>query len=646
MIKFSEIRIVLNSKAKAESAQVLKKFWSFDTFRPLQEEIVLSVLDNKDTLALLPTGGGKSICFQVPGLILGGTTLVISPLISLMNDQVQNLRKRGISAVAISAAMNYKEIDIALNNAALGHVQFLYVSPERLQNENFRQKLSYLPVTLMAVDEAHCISQWGYDFRPSYTRIAEMRAYFPKVKIIALTASATQPVVDDIVKQLDMKELQIFRQSFARENLRYVVQLEENKAQRLLKLIKNVGGSGIVYLRNRKKTQELAAYLKANQISAQAYHAGMNYNDRNKIQTAWFENKTQVICATNAFGMGIDKPDVRFVVHLDLPDSLEAYFQEAGRAGRDGQSAYSTVFFTKADQEKLKDNFKLAFPEIEVIKQCYNAICNYYQIAIGAGEGLGVDFDIDGVARSYNIPALSIYNSIKFLEKENYVSFLEAGFEPSKLMLTASKEDLYHFELQYPKFEMLIKTLLRSYGGLFESYVFINEKDIAYRIKLAASTIVEQLTYLDKNHLISYLPHNDFPKLVFTQNRLNNKFLEFNPANYQKLKQNYLEKINSVIDYTNNDAHCRQLQLLRYFNETGEKDCGRCDVCLKKKKKSNLPLQEKLLKLLQLKPLTPDELTESMSAYNQAAWTEALRDLLDEEVIDVKEGLYIVKGKK
>jgi ATP-dependent DNA helicase RecQ len=605
---------------------------------------VLSVLENRDTLALLPTGGGKSICFQVPGLLLGGTTLVVSPLISLMNDQVQNLRKRGISAVAITSAMNYKEIDIALNNAARGHVQFLYLSPERLQNEQFRQKLSYLPITLMAVDEAHCISQWGYDFRPSYLRIADMRNFFPEVSIIALTASATAPVVKDIARQLAMKEPRVLQQSFARQNLRYVVQLEENKAQRLLRLIHNIGGSGIVYLRNRKKTRELADYLNANHISAKAYHAGLPYNDRHQIQSDWFENKTRVICATNAFGMGIDKPDVRFVVHLDLPDSVEAYFQEAGRAGRDGATAYATIFYTAADHNKLKDNFNLAFPDMDVIKQSYSAICNYYQIAIGAGEGHGVDFDIDSVARSYNLSPITLYNSVKFLEKENYLSLLEAGFEPSKVMVLASKEDIYQFELQYPKFELLIKTLLRSYGGLFESYVFISEKDLAFRVKLSLSAVVEQLQYLHKNELLSYLPHNDFPKLLFTQNRVNQKFLEFSPANYKLLKENHYEKMMAVIQYTSNRSQCRQVQLLRYFSETAAKDCGYCDVCIQQKSGKHQDVSQALKLLLEQSPLTMEAIETAMRAYNHQTWTEILRQLMDEGEVDCAKGLYRLKA--
>jgi ATP-dependent DNA helicase RecQ len=619
---------------------ILKKYWGYDSFRPLQEEIISSVVQKRDTLALLPTGGGKSVCFQVPGLALGGTTLVVSPLIALMNDQVQNLRKKGISALAISAAMTAKEIDIALNNAALGHVQFIYISPERLQNENFRQKLSHLPITLIAVDEAHCISQWGYDFRPSYLQIAELRAYFPGVSIVALTASATKHVVEDIQKQLQFRSPQVFRQSFARGNLRYVVQEEENKINRLLKLITNIGGSGLVYVRNRKKTEELAKFLQQNRISSLAYHAGLKFDDRQQIQQDWIDNKVQVICATNAFGMGIDKPDVRFVVHLDLPESLEAYFQEAGRGGRDGKISYSTIFFTKADQQKLLDHFELSFPEPEYIKQVYQAVCNYYQVAMGAGQGLTVEFDIEKICASYNLSPVPVYNSIKFLAKENYLSLLEGGFEPSKVLFTANKEDVYDYEIRYPRYEPLIKTLLRSYGGLFENYVYISEKELAYRVKLSAAVITEYLKYLDKEQVVSYVPQSPLPKLVFTQDRVNAKYLELDPQHYQKLKTLQIERIRSVIGYTNNADVCRQVQLLLYFNEFNYADCGHCDVCIARRPKDYDSVKKKILGLFtEAEALSLEQLKEKMPG-NDETWVRAFNELIDDEILLAGENVY------
>jgi len=632
-------------KFKTDIHAILKKYWGFDYFRPLQEDIIVSALEGKDTLALLPTGGGKSLCFQVPGIVLGGTTLVVSPLIALMNDQVLNLKKKGISAVAISAAMNFKEIEIALTNAAFGHVQFLYVSPERLQNDDFRQKISHLPVTLIAVDEAHCVSQWGYDFRPSYLKIAELRPYFPKVPIIALTASATNFVVQDIQEKLHFKNQNVFRQSFSRKNLRYVVQLEQNKVERLFKLISNIGGSGLVYVRNRKKTEELARFLQQNNISSMAYHAGLKYDERQEIQQKWINNHIQIICATNAFGMGIDKPDVRFVVHLDLPESLEAYFQEAGRAGRDGKTAYTTIFFTKADQQKLLDNFERTFPELEYIKQVYQAICNYYQIAIGAGEGMIVDFDIERVCSSYNLVPVLVYNSIKFLEKENYLSLLEGGLEPSKVLISATKEELYEFEILHAKYEPLIKTLLRSYGGLFENYVYINEKELGYRAKTSAANVTEYLIQLDKQKLLSYVPQSALPKLVFVQDRINGKYLEFNPENYHHLKVRYKERIESVINYTNNNDVCRQVQLLLYFNEDLYSDCGYCDVCISKRPKNHEHIRSAIIEIMKQRDYHLDELKIKMQKTNDESWIKIFNELIDDELIVAKGQLYALVKK-
>jgi ATP-dependent DNA helicase RecQ len=635
----------LNLNIKQNIHHLLKKHWGFDQFRGLQEDIILSILNKNDTLGLMPTGSGKSICFQIPSLVLGGTTLVISPLIALMNDQVQNLKKKGFSAIAISAAMHYNEIDVALNNAALGHVQFMYISPERLQNENFRQKLSYLPINLIAVDEAHCISQWGYDFRPSYLKIAELRTYFQDVNIIALTASATKVVADDIQNQLAFKNQKVFRQSFVRNDLRYVVQYEENKIIRLQKLISNIGGSGIIYVRNRKKTEDLALFLKKNKISSLAYHAGLKFEDRQNIQDQWIENKIQVIVATNAFGMGIDKPDVKFVVHLDLPESLEAYFQEAGRAGRDGKFAYSTIFYTKADQQRLLDNFKFAFPDLDYIKQTYQAICNYFQIAVGSGQGFSVEFDIDKLCNSYNLSPLLVYNSIKFLEKENYISYLDGGYEPAKIMFLSSKEDLYLFQIRFPKYELLIKTLLRSYGGLFENYGNIKEKDLAFRTKTNVQLVKENLEYLDKQQILSFIPQSSLPKLFFNQDRINGKYLEFNPNNYYHLKQRYSERIQSVIDYTENDKLCRQVQLLMYFNEIDYTNCGHCDVCINNRQKDLEKIKQQIIQVLTNNLYSLEQLNSHMKNLNSVSWIKIFNEMIDDGIIKSSEkGYYLNKN--
>ncbi len=635
----------MNLNIKQNIHHLLKKHWGFDQFRGLQEDIILSILNKNDTLGLMPTGSGKSICFQIPSLVLGGTTLVISPLIALMNDQVQNLKKKGFSAISISAAMHYNEIDVAMNNAALGHVQFMYISPERLQNENFRQKLSYLPINLIAVDEAHCISQWGYDFRPSYLKIAELRSYFQDVNIIALTASATKVVADDIQNQLAFKNQKVFRQSFVRNDLRYVVQYEENKIIRLQKLISNIGGSGIIYVRNRKKTEDLALFLKKNKISSLAYHAGLKFEDRQNIQDQWIENKIQVIVATNAFGMGIDKPDVKFVVHLDLPESLEAYFQEAGRAGRDGKFAYSTIFYTKADQQRLLDNFKFAFPDLDYIKQTYQAICNYFQIAVGSGQGFSVEFDIDKLCNSYNLSPLLVYNSIKFLEKENYISYLDGGYEPSKIMFLSSKEELYLFQIRFPKYELLIKTLLRSYGGLFENYGNIKEKDLAFRTKTNVQLVKDNLEYLDKQQILSFIPQSSLPKLFFNQDRINGKYLEFNPNNYYHLKQRYSERIQSVIDYTENDKLCRQVQLLMYFNEIDYSNCGHCDVCINNRQKDLEKIKQQIIQVLTHNLYSLEQLNFHMKNLNSVSWIKIFNEMIDDGIIKSSEkGYYLNKN--
>lgn len=635
----------MNLNIRQNIHHLLNKYWGFNQFRGLQEDIILSILNKNDTLGLMPTGSGKSICFQIPSLIFGGSTLVISPLIALMNNQVQNLKKMGFSAISISAAMHYNEIEVALNNAALGHVQFIYISPERLQNENFRQKLSYLPINLIAVDEAHCISQWGYDFRPSYLKIAELRTYFQDVNIIALTASATKAVAEDIQNQLAFKNPKVFRQSFVRNDLRYVVQCEENKIIRLLKLISNIGGSGIIYVRNRKKTEDIALFLKKNKISSLAYHAGLKFDDRQNIQDQWLENKVQVIVATNAFGMGIDKPDVKFVVHLDLPESLEAYFQEAGRAGRDGKFAYSTIFYTKADQQRLLDNFKFTFPDLDYIKQTYQAICNYYQIAVGSGQGFSVEFDIDKLCNSYNLKPLLVYNSIKFLEKENYISYLDGGYGPSKIMFLSSNEDIYLFQIRFPKYELLIKTLLRSYGGLFENYVNIKEKDIAFRTKTNVQSVKESLEYLDKQQILSFVPQSSLPKLIFNQDRINGKYLEFNPNNYYHIKQRYSEKIQSVIDYTDNDKLCRQVQLLMYFNEINYSDCGHCDVCINKRPKDFEKIKQEITQLLTNNRYSIEQLNTKMIKFNSVSWIKIFNEMIDDGKIKSSEkGYYLSKN--
>jgi ATP-dependent DNA helicase RecQ len=624
--------------AKQDIFFYLKKHWGYDNFRPLQQEIIESIINKNDTLALLPTGGGKSICFQIPALAIGGTCLVVSPLIALMNDQVQNLKNKGLSAVAITSAMSLKEIDIALNNAAYGHVQFLYVSPERVENESFRQRLSYLPIGLIAVDEAHCISQWGYDFRPSYLKIAELREYFPTVNIIAVTASATKEVTEDIQIKLNFKNQNVFRQSFERKNIRYVVQLEENKYERLLKIIHNIGGTGIIYVRNRRKTEEISKWLIQNKVSSSYYHAGIKSTERATIQENWINNNSQVIVATNAFGMGIDKPDVRFVVHLDLPESLEAYFQEAGRAGRDEKAAYAILLCNLNDVDNLKKQFEQKTPSVDEIKQSYQAIYNFYQIPVESGEGLTVSFDIDEITRNYNLHAVTLYNSIKCLEKEGYFSFLDSGFEPSKVMMVMGKDDLYNFQIKFPKYEPLIKVLLRSYGGLYEQYVIIKEKDLAYRAKISEHELNLQLNNLHKQGVISHIPQSTLPKLIFLQNRINLKFENIRLINYPILKEKALIRINSVTNYVKEKNSCRSRLLLSYFNETDFNDCHYCDVCIEKYKR-NLETPEGLIENIKIE-LTNNkynlkELCDKFPSINSKKLLDLINQLIDDDVLAI-----------
>lgn len=616
----------------------LKKYWGYDTFRPLQEDIILSVLNNHDTLALLPTGGGKSICYQIPGLVTGGTCLVVSPLIALMNDQVQNLKNKGISAVAVTSVMNAKEIDVALNNAAYGHVQFLYVSPERIANENFRQRLSYLPIGLIAIDEAHCISQWGYDFRPSYLTISELRDYFPNVAMMAVTASATKDVVEDIQLKLKFKNTKVFRQSFERKNIRYVVQIEENKFPRMLKVIQNIGGSGIVYVRNRKKTQEIALWLRQQNISATFYHAGINSQERAEIQQNWIDNKSQVMVATNAFGMGIDKPDVRFVIHLDLPESLEAYFQEAGRAGRDGKPAYAVLLTNTFDIQNLQDQFEEKTPSEEDIKQSYQAIFNYYQIPVSSGEGLSFAFDIDAIARNYNLKPITFFNSIKSLEKEGYLSYLDNGYEPSKVMMLMNKDDLYNFQIKFPKYEPLIKTLLRSYGGLYENYVYIKEKDTAYRAKISEDELKLQMNNLDRQGILSFVPQSTLPKLILLQDRLNLKFEKLQLNHYPVLKQKGQARIGSVVKYVSEKNICRSRLLLSYFNETDFQDCLYCDVCVEKYKNqlnTDDGLATAIINELKDRPYSLTELSKKFHSVNSKRLNGLINRLIEDDMLKV-----------
>jgi ATP-dependent DNA helicase RecQ len=617
------------------SRDILKKYWGFDNFRPLQEDIVDSIIDKKDTLALLPTGGGKSICFQVPGLAIEGICLVISPLIALMKDQVENLKKLGINAVAISSAMSKRELDIALDNCIYGNTKFVYLSPERLENELFQVRMSKMKIGLIAVDEAHCISQWGYDFRPSYLNIANLREIIPSVPIIAVTATATPDVVIDIQEKLLFKNQNVFQKSFERENLTYLVVHEENKKQRMLNIFNKIGGTGIVYVRNRKKTKEIADFLQKNGISADYYHAGLSHEQRNNKQEKWIKNKTRIIVATNAFGMGIDKPDVRVVVHIDLPDSLEAYFQEAGRGGRDLKEAYAITLVSDENKRELEDGLTNSFPEIDFIRQVYNALGNFYQLALGSGENQTYAFDIANFCSKFNLPPLQTFSALKFLEKENYLILSDAIFQPSKINISISREDLYKFQVVNNSYDNFIKLVLRTYQGLFDNFVVINENNIAQKASMSTQKVIEVFEKLSKFNIIHYQKSNSDPKITWIRGRIHEKDLRINPQNYVHRKEIASKKVNAVIKYSFENQICKSQALLSYFGENSAPKCGKCNVCLEEKKKIRLSdvaeLHQEILRKVKNENMEFGQLVDALSNYLSKASIESeIRFLVDE----------------
>ena len=568
--------------------QILKKVWGYDSFRPLQYEIIQSVAEHgKDTLGLLPTGGGKSIIFQVAGLAMEGLTLVVTPLIALMKDQVENLQRRGVKAVAVHSGLSKDEINLELQRAANGYYEFLYLSPERLASNSFLDRLRYLNIGLLVVDEAHCISQWGYDFRPSYLKIGEIREFLPGVPVLALTASATPAVIDDIQKHLRFKEPNVFKKSFARDNLVYWVKNSPDKLGALLRLLRKARGSGIIYVRSRRRTEELAYFLRQNGISADFYHAGLQYKEKERKQNAWKQNKIQVIVATNAFGMGIDKPDVRFVVHTDLPDSLEAYYQEAGRAGRDQKTAYAIVFYNLADIDKLRRSVRLNFPPIETIRKIYAAICNYLQLPIGSGVDESFPINLYEFISRYKLNSYVVLASLRLLQQEGYLEFTDEITQLPRLKFVASRADVYKFQVENKVFDPFIKGLLRTYEGIFERFVPINEFYLAKIFKVKVELVRKYILKLQEFGIVEYKPFIRANFIYFPQGRLPEKDIVFSKEHYAFLKQRYIEHIESVIKYVENTKKCRQQIILEYFGETSTKPCGKCDVCRAKMKKNN-----------------------------------------------------------
>ncbi len=581
--------------------EILKQYWGYDNFRPLQEDIINAVLDGKDTLALLPTGGGKSVCFQIPALAKEGLCLVISPLIALMKDQVENLKQKGIPALAIYSGMSFIEIKKTLQNAAYGNYKFLYVSPERLETSLFLDSLPAMNVNLIAVDEAHCISQWGYDFRPPYMRIAGIRELLPKVPILALTASATKIVQDDICAKLTPPppsdrviragpkggalepSWKKFQQSFERPNLSYSVFNVPSKQNKLLEILKNVPGSAIVYCKSRKHTREIADLLRLNNINADHYHAGLNNEERNTKQQNWVKNKTRVIVSTNAFGMGIDKPDVRVVVHYDVPDCLENYYQEAGRAGRDGKRAYAVLLYNNKELENLMEQSNIRFPKEEEIKAVYVAIMNHLQVPAGYGEGLSYDFDISLFSSAFKLNILTVTYAIKALEQEDIISFNEVFFKPSTVVFTTKREELTDFEKQNTALEPLIKGLLRSYEGIFDFPATVYESKLAKFIQADVQELKKDLKKLNDFGILSYAAQKDTAQITLLQNRMYNDNYRINMKEYLERKLKFEERVNAMISYVTKSVGCRSQQIAAYFNDVKINACGICDNCINEK---------------------------------------------------------------
>ncbi len=614
--------------------QTLIKYWGYSTFRPLQEQIIDSVLASNDTLALMPTGGGKSICFQVPGLMLDGICIVVTPLIALMRDQVQQLEKRGIKAVAIYSGMHIREIDIALDNCVYGDKKFLYVSPERLETELFQERLKKMNVNLIAVDEAHCISQWGYDFRPSYLRIADIKDILPNIPILALTATATPVVVNDIQEKLLFPTKNVFQMSFERTNLAYHVKYTEDKYNNLLKLLNNNPGSSIIYVRNRRKTKEIAKFLIENKINCHFYHAGITTEERTRKQSEWVNSKVRVMVSTNAFGMGIDKADVRLVVHMDVPDSLEAYFQEAGRAGRDSKSALAVLMYHKSDIADLERNFQMKYPKIEFIKNIYNILGNYFQLAIGSGAGESYEFVLADFIKMYNLNILLTYNAIKHLEKEEYLFLSEAINRPSKLIITVDRETLYKHQVRNPKMGDFIDVLIRSYNGLFTDFAQIDEHSLARRLNTSDLLVENTLKILHKSHIVTYIPRSSKPHIIFPDGRLNTREIVINKSNYENLKQASLKRLNEVKKYVSSTTKCRSEMLLNYFGQKETTRCGQCDICLSRNK-LNLSQHEFNTVMDIIKPIlikenmSLDNLLEKSGIIEEDRFIKVVRWLID-----------------
>lgn len=637
-----------NSQLSTLNAQLLKQYWGYDSFRGIQEEIINSISENKDTLGLMPTGGGKSITFQVPALAKDGLCLVITPLIALMKDQVQNLRKRGIKALSIYSGMSRQDIITTLENCIFGNYKFLYISPERLDTEIFRTKLRKMKVSMITVDESHCISQWGYDFRPAYLKIAKIRELLPDVPVLALTATATPEVVKDIQARLHFRRENVFRMSFERSNLAYIVRKTDNKTGELLHILRSMPGSAIVYVRNRRRTKEITELLNNEDITADFYHAGLDDATKDIRQHRWQSGGSRVMVATNAFGMGIDKPDVRIVIHMDLPDSIEAYFQEAGRAGRDGQKAYAVILYAKADKTTLHKRIPDTFPEKEYIKDVYEHLQYYYQMAMGDGLDCVREFNIEDFCRKFKYFPVPVDSALKILTQAGYLEYTGEQDNTSRLLFTIQRDELYRLREMGDDMDKLIQTVLRSYTGVFTDYTYINEDSLAIRTGLTRRQIYEQLVHLAKLRIVSYIPRKKTPYIIYTRERIEAQLIHISPEIYEERKARYETRINAMLEYVTNDTLCRSRMLLDYFGEKNEHNCGQCDTCIGLRKQTATcqpdreELYEKIHEILSGAPQTPAGLLEQLPIEKELL-TEALHRLLDEGKIIVVDGILQIK---